>query len=145
MEEIRAVIDTNIFVSGIISPHGIPRKIVEAMRNKYFILVTSEKINEEILEVVHRDYIYKSYGLTEKIVDEIAFLIYEESELVEGLYEITKGIIKDFEDDKFLACALEGKVNYIVSGDKHLCNLKFYHGIQIVNARQFIEIIRQKG
>ena len=145
MKEIRVVIDTNIFMSGIISPHGIPRKILESVRKKNFVFVTSEKINEEIMEVLHRDYIYKEYGLNEEIIDDISALLYEGSELVEGLYEVVKGVPEDFKDDKFLACALEGKADYLVSGDKHLRNLKYYHDIQIINPQQFIEMLEQTG
>ena len=51
-------------------------------------------------------------------------------------------IKQDPEDNKFLACALEGEAAYIVSGDNHLLKLKHYKGIQIVTARSFLEIIK---
>ena len=44
-DKLKAVVDTNIFVSGTISPHGIAIKILNAIRLEKFILVTSEKIN----------------------------------------------------------------------------------------------------
>ncbi len=50
MRNIRAVIDTNIIVSGVISPKGLPRKILELARKKVFQPVTSLEINREILE-----------------------------------------------------------------------------------------------
>ena len=73
----KAVVDTNIFVSGTISPQGIARKILDAIRSEQFILVTSEAINEEILEVLYREHIYKKYGLTENIINDICALLYE--------------------------------------------------------------------
>jgi predicted nucleic acid-binding protein len=45
---------------------------------------------------------------------------------------------------KFLACALEAKANHIVSGGKHLLALKHFHGIQIVDAKAFVEIVSAK-
>ncbi|MBC8232788.1 putative toxin-antitoxin system toxin component, PIN family [bacterium] len=139
----KAVVDTNIFVSGTISPHGIARKILDAIRLEKFILVTSEKINEEILEVLHREHIYPKYGLTERIIDDICALLYEGSKLVQRLY-IVEGIVSNSDDDKFLACALEGKADYIISSDEHLLNLKYFHGIQIVNPIDFWEILSKK-
>ena len=144
METFRVVMDTNIFVSGIISPHGIPRQILDAARRGRFTLVTSEKINEEILEVLHGDYIYENYNLTEDMIYDICALLYEGSDLVEGLY-LVEEVEEDPEDDKFLACAMEGDADYIVSGDEHLLALKYFHGVQIVRAKQFTDVLQAKG
>ena len=45
--EPRAVLDTNVFVSGFINPHGFPAAIFRALRSKRFILVSSPPVNEE--------------------------------------------------------------------------------------------------
>ena len=54
-----------------------------------------------------------------------------------------KKVKEDPEDNKFIACAIEGKADYIVSGDGHLLNLKHYKGIQIVDANSFLKILRK--
>jgi len=46
----------------------------------------------------------------------------------------------DPDDDKFIECAVAAKAGYIVSGDKHLLNLKNYQGIQIMKAAKFLEV-----
>lgn len=140
-DKIKAVVDTNIFVSGIISPKGLPRKIIVAAKDKQFDLITSVSINDEILEVLHRDYIYEKYHLTEQIIDDICALLYEGSLIVEDLYSI-KSSSPDPKDDKFLAAALEGKADYIVSGDPHLLNLGRYHDVEIITARRLLEILK---
>jgi len=48
----------------------------------------------------------------------------------------------DPDDDKFLAVAIEGCANYIVSGDKHLLSLGKFENIKILNSRQFLQVIR---
>ena len=48
----RAVLDTNVFVSGLISPMGKPAAILKALRSRRFTLVSSPAINEEIIEVL---------------------------------------------------------------------------------------------
>ena len=60
--------------------------------------------------------------------------------VTKDLYSTDK-IIVDPDDNKFLACALEAKADFIVSGDNHLLEIKHYHGIQIVDAKSFIKKI----
>jgi predicted nucleic acid-binding protein len=38
-----------------------------------------------------------------------------------------------------LACALEGNADFIISGDKHLLNLRNYQGIKMVTPAEFLE------
>jgi uncharacterized protein len=140
---IKAVIDTNVIVSGVISPKGAPRKILDLARKEIFKVVTSVSINHEIFKVLHRDYIYAKYNLTEEIIDNISAFLYEGSILTEYEYAVSK-VKKDPEDNKFIACAVEGEADYIVSGDDHLLRLKHYSGIQIVDARGFLKILNKK-
>ncbi|RLE06552.1 hypothetical protein DRZ78_04515, partial [Candidatus Aerophobetes bacterium] len=51
--------------------------------------------------------------------------------------------IKQKEDDnRILECGVEGKAQYIISGDKrHLLPLKEYQGIKIISPAQFLKII----
>jgi len=139
----RVVIDTNIFVSGTVSPKGAPRKILDLARKGAFKVVTSLSINHEILEVLHRDHIYKKYGLNEKIIDAIASYLYEGTVLTEDAYAVSR-VKKDVGDNKFIGCALEGEAAYIVSGDDHLLSIKHYRGIQIVDANNFLKILGSK-
>jgi hypothetical protein len=57
---------------------------------------------------------------------------------VPGLYAVSK-IEADPSDDKFLACALEGAADYIISEDPHLRDLKDYQRIAIIGLEQFSE------
>ncbi len=43
-------------------------------------------------------------------------------------------------DNKYLACALEGEADYIVSGDRLLLDLGLYQGIKIIKAQAFLKI-----
>lgn len=142
MQRIRAVVDTNVLVSGIISPKGTPRKILDLARKGIFRVVSSLAINHEILNVLHRDYIYVKYNLNEEVIDDISAFLYEGTVLTEDQYAVSK-IKKDPEDNKFIACALEGEADYIVSGDDHLLALKHYKDIQIVDSREFLKVIEK--
>jgi putative PIN family toxin of toxin-antitoxin system len=139
----RVVIDTNIFVSGTVSPKGSPRKILDLARKGAFKVVTSLSINHEILEVLHREHIYTKYGLNEKTIDDLASFLYEGTILTEDAYEVSR-VKKDADDNKFFGCALEGEAAYIVSGDDHLLSIKHYRGIQIVDPNSFLRILGSK-
>ncbi len=144
MPKIRAVIDTNILVSGIISPKGAPRKVLDLARKEIFKVVSSISINHEVLNVLHRDYIYAKYSINEKTIDDISAFLYEGTILTEDRYAVAK-IRKDPKDDKFIACAVEGEADYIISGDEHLLSLKHFKGIQIVDAHGFLKILSALG
>jgi len=48
-------------------------------------------------------------------------------------------IQEDPADNKFLECALDGRADYIVSGDSHLLGVGQYQAIQILSVRQFFK------
>jgi len=50
-------------------------------------------------------------------------------------------LLADDKDQMFLAAAVEGKVDLIVSGDHHLLELGSYAGIPIITVRQFLEAV----
>jgi putative PIN family toxin of toxin-antitoxin system len=52
------------------------------------------------------------------------------------------GVTRDSKDDAVIACAVEGRANYIVSGDQDLLALGEYRSIQVVTPRQFVDILR---
>jgi hypothetical protein len=143
VRKIRVVIDTNVLVSGIISSKGAPRKILNLAKKDIFKVVSSISINHEVLSVLHRDHIYTKYNLTEGIIEDISAFLYEGTILTEDRYVVSK-VRKDPEDNKFIACALEGEADYIVSGDDHLLRLKHYRGVQIVDVQGFLKVMGKK-
>lgn len=137
---IKAVIDTNILVSGLISPKASPAKIISLWRERKFVLVISEEIIEELKRVLLYSKIFQKYGLSERTIDKYLKIIKAFSEVVKPKERIEL-ISSDTEDNKFLEAALEANVNFIVSGDKHLLDLKEFRGIRIIKAEKFLRLI----
>jgi uncharacterized protein len=136
----RAVLDTNIFVSGLINPKGAPAAILRALRSKQFILVSSPPINEEIVEVLNRPYIRDRYGLGDRIFD-VSFILWELAELVVDLPEVK--VSSDPDDDKFLATADAGRADYLVTGDVgDLLRLQKYRDVTIISPREFVSVLK---
>lgn len=137
--KLRVVLDTNVIISGLISPNGPPAGILKALKAGRFILVTSQAINEEILEVMDRPRLRDKFGLADHMFD-IAFILWEQAEVITKLPPVKAS--KDSDDDKFLAAALGGLAHYLVTGDiKDLLSLGEYQGIRIVSPEQFLTIL----
>src|ERR1700733_393439 len=112
--KVRAVLDTNVFIAGLINPKGSPGHVLKMARKQSFQLVSSEAINEEILDVISRPKFKDKFHLEASLFD-IAFVLWETAELA-----INPPLIKlssDPDDDKFLAAAVGGKADYLVTGD----------------------------
>ena len=135
MEEIKkVVIDTNIFVSAHIAGGTIIQEIIDKWIEEKFILLISKPILEEIIEV------FKRKRIEAKKIEKLLNLISQKAILIEPKEKLE--IIKDDpEDNKFLECAVEGKADYIVSGDIHLLSLKKYKDIPIFKVREFIKLV----
>jgi putative PIN family toxin of toxin-antitoxin system len=134
---IKVVIDTNLFISGVISSRGAPRKLQNLWIKGEIQLVTSKKIITEIFRVINLPKIKDKYKLTDEQIQRLIKLIFRKAIITEDLYKIDK-VVDDISDNKFLECALEGKAEYIISGDPDLLNLKHYHHIEIINVVDFL-------
>jgi|SRR5579863_547551 len=137
--EIRAVVDTNIFVSGVIYREGPPGEILIAFREGRFVLITSAAVKEEILEVLNRPRINKRYRIGERIMD-VGAILYTQALMVEPKQRVK--LSSDRDDNKFIEAALLGGADYIVTGDKKdMLSLNGYQGIRIVTPVQFLQIL----
>lgn len=66
-------------------------------------------------------------------------LLEKEALVVPGRTELSGTIPDDPDDERVLACALEGQADLIASSDRHPLDLEGYEGIPIVNVRHFLE------
>ncbi len=131
--------DTNVIISGLIGPKGRPAGILKALKAGRFILVTSQSINEEVLEVMDRPHLRDKYGLADHMFD-IAFILWEQAEVIAKVMPVR--VSKDPDDDKFLAVAAGGLAHYLVTGDiKDLLSLGEYKGVRIVSPEQFLAVL----
>jgi len=139
---VKAVIDTNVLVSGLFAESGAVAELRELWYDGRFELVTSEEILSELFRVFHKPTIQNHFKPAEDDIREYIETIRGKAVITADLYQ-TDRIRKDPTDNKFLACALEAKAEYVVSGDKHLRNLKHFHGVKIVDVKTFVEKVRK--
>ena len=130
----RVVLDTNIFVS--MAMGGQVGNINDMWRAGKFILVVSEDILSEYLDVLQRPKLH----LKSRTIATIVNRIYRKAEFATPEERISV-IQADPTDNKFIEAAIAGKADYIVSGDKHLLDIKAFQSMPIITAREFLEIL----
>jgi putative PIN family toxin of toxin-antitoxin system len=141
---LRAVLDANVIVSGAILKKGIPFELLAAWRRREWELVTSEQILDEIQRVLSFPKITRAYALTSQEITDLLWLLRSRATLVPGQLRIPP-TSRDPEDDHILACAREGRADYIVTGDQDLLPLDRFEGIPIVSPAAFAAILRTAG
>jgi uncharacterized protein len=133
----RLVIDTNIFVSGLISEAGSPARILRAIQGIQAIHLVSDPIVEEYLRVLDYPRIRKFRKVTDAFVADIAAYLVYQTERVELQSRIRMS--PDPDDDMFLNTAVDGRATLLVSGDKtDLLALRRVENIPIVSAREAV-------
>ncbi|GJQ35492.1 MAG: PIN domain-containing protein [Anaerolineaceae bacterium] len=130
----RIVLDTNIFISSVLG--GKLKIIVDEWKAGKFKLIVSEAIAREYLDVINRPKFnippIEIVTVTEFLLQAAEFVTPEEQIVV---------VVADPTDNKFLEAAIAGKVDYIVSGDRHLLELGSFREIPIIKAMDFTELL----
>jgi len=141
--KLRAVVDTNLFISGLFAKDTLSARLQDLWINQDFDLITSMEIIKEVSRVLYYPRIQDRFKPKEDTIRRFFRLIFRKAIIAKDIYK-TDRVADDPTDNKFLACALEKKADYIVSRDPHLRNIKHYHGIQIIDAKTFIEKVKKQ-
>jgi putative PIN family toxin of toxin-antitoxin system len=98
---------------------------------------------KEVSRVLYYPRIQQRFKPREETIRRFFRLVFRKAIVTEDLYK-TDRIVEDPTDNMFLACAMEGKAEFIVSRDPHLRNLKRFQGIEIVDVRTFVERVKKE-
>jgi uncharacterized protein len=140
---IRVVVDANVFVSAALKPHSKPAQIIGLVKKGKIALVLSQAILEELRKVFRYPKIKKELRLSVSEIDETLGKITAGAVLTPVNIKIS-AVKDDPEDNRYLECAVEGQADYIISGDRHLTQLKFFQGIIIIDPAAFSELRGEK-
>jgi putative PIN family toxin of toxin-antitoxin system len=132
----RAVIDTGVFISALIRPQGRTGAVLQALKDKRFTMIYSTDILVEIIDVLGRDKFRSKYHISPDDIAALIDLIRLRGELVIPSQKLT--VCRDPKDDIFLEAALEGKAEYIVSGDFDLLDMKSFENIPVLRVAEFL-------
>jgi uncharacterized protein len=136
---VRAVIDTNVLLSGLLWP-GKPHRLIEQVRAGALTFVSSPALLAELAEVVARPK-FKS-ALARSSTDPQLMLAQVRS-LAEVIDPpaLPESVSRDPDDDVVLALAVAARADLIITGDQDLLILGAYSGIPIVSAAEAIALI----
>lgn len=130
----RAVLDTNVFVSAL-TGGPVSGRLYAKLRREEFSLLVSPDLVEELAFVLGRP----DFGVTSAEIDSIIRFLLSHGILVVPSERIS--VCRDPEDNKVLECAVEGRADFIVSGDKDLLVLHPFRGITITKPREFLSVL----
>ena len=142
---LRVVIDTNILISALLSKKGAPSKVVDAWRDREFLVITNESAILEVEHVLAELVSTGKYSISSDDIQSLSNLLREDTLLVSGEANVQGAVPEDPDDEKFIAIALDGEANVIVSGDRHLLGLGSYQNVSIQTARQFFDSLKPES
>lgn len=133
---IKAVFDTNIYLSGLIFPGSAPEEVLDFGRNRRIIVYISPFILFEIKNILVGKFDY-----TEEYAKKQADEILKFTILIQPVAKINT-IKENKDDNRILECAVAAKADFLVSGDKkHILCLKKIKNTKIVSAKEFSTFI----
>jgi putative PIN family toxin of toxin-antitoxin system len=137
---IRALLDTNVLVSAAIKPQGKPAQILQLAAARYELLCT-EFILNELADVLARPHLQKKYRdlVAPGRREQFAGLVRSLAEVIAVSSELR--VVADADDNAVLAGALDGRADYLVSGDPHLLQHGVYRRCQIVTPDAFLQVL----
>ena len=127
----RVVFDTNILVSALVFPGGRGDAALRRVIARTDQLVMSKPILDELLDVLSRKFAREAEELAHVavFVSELAMVVAPKRRL---------HIVQDDPDNRILECALAGRAEAIVTGDKALLALESFGNIPVVTLRAYL-------
>ena len=129
---IRVVLDTNVFISAGLIPHGIPRRILDRILfGEGIELILSPEIMEEYEGVAHRP----KFAQRRKQLGKLLRRMRKHATMVVPTEEMD--VLLDPDDNKFLACVKTAQADFLVTGNRMDFQLKRFEGTQILSPHDF--------
>lgn len=128
----RIVFDTNIFISALTLPGGRADDAIMRIIDGEDTLVISREIIDEVLTVLSRKFSRDAEALSRVAVNLAGM-----GALVSPSEKLS--VLVDEADNRILECAVAGRAEAIVTGDKAMLVLKKYQDIKIITLSQYLE------
>jgi len=128
---VRVVFDTNIFISALAIPGSLAEKATLKIIEGEDILLISKDIVNEVLSVLS-----SKFGRDKEGLSHVAVILSELGELVKPTRKVS--IFKDDPDNRILECALHGKADVLVTGNKEMLRLREYEQIRIMSLKEYV-------
>jgi putative PIN family toxin of toxin-antitoxin system len=138
------VLDTSVIVSALLSPSGPPAEIILRWEAGEFDVAVSPSLITELERLMNYPRVTKYLPLSQEMVSAFIRRYAVVAFLVEPQI-ILEVIIEDPADNRIIECAAAADAAYIVTGDKHLLNIKEFKGIIILSPSSFLALLHLKS
>jgi len=133
------VFDTNVLFSAV-GWRGRPYRCLELARTGRVESVTCQEILAELEEKLLAKLAYSAGEVAEELADLLA------CSRVVSIPGVLQAVEADPDDNMVLECAVVAGVDYVVSGDHHLQEMRVFRGMPLLSPREFLaEIGRLLG
>jgi len=129
---VRVVLDTNVWISAILLPGATADRAVLAVLAGKATALISEPLVAEVIRVLGR-----KFSRDREQLARVAIFLNDLAEPVTPRNRVHE--LSDEPDNRVLECALAGRADLIVTGDRAMLRLGQYEGIEIISLRAFLE------
>lgn len=133
---IKAVLDTNVLISALLTPTGAPAELVRAWRDGRFELIVSPKVVEELRGVLRRPKFRKA--VDEEEIEQYANHLVERGLLVDDPTEAIMPATSDPDDDFIVPLGVSA-ADVLVTGDRVLLHSAL--PIPVISPRAFLDAL----
>ncbi len=130
----RLVIDTNVLISALLVRTGTPRQVLDRLAEDAATLLFSEETFTELATRLAKPK-FDRYRTPQQMDAFLGWLL-ELGEWIDPA--ITVEACRDRDDDKFLALALAGDAEALITGDDDLLTLNPFEGVPILTPAEFL-------
>ena len=135
---IRATLDTNVLASGALDTHSAVAQVIEAWFRAEFVVVLSPYILDELDSALEKPYF--AQRLRRESTAKYIALVRQFARVV-PITDTLPRVASHPEDDRVLATAVSGKVDYLVTGDRNLQALGKYQTVTVISPRDFLRVL----
>jgi putative PIN family toxin of toxin-antitoxin system len=132
-ERLKAVLDTNVYISAFQYPKGRNAVLWDAAIAGRFRLVVSPAIIREMAGVLRADFNWSE----DRVQNAVRIVARVAGKGIVIPHTRVQVVTADPDDNRILECAIDGRADLIVTNDHHLLDLKAYLGIPIIAGVDF--------
>lgn len=134
------VLDTNVIISSVLSLKGPPAKLIQRWEADEFEVAISPPLLEELERALTYEQVKKYFKKSQEKIDALVERFRTVATVVDP--QVVLDVVPDDPDDnRVLECAVTANASYIVTGNKHLLDLKEYKGIVVLKPAAFLTLL----
>jgi uncharacterized protein len=141
----RAVIDTNVWVSALVNAAGAPAQVLTGVRARRFELVISQPLLEELAAVLIRPRFARRFNVTADKLAELLTVLGDEASIANVVG--TVHVCRDPKDDMVIETAINGRADVLVSRDDELkrspevAAALLEHNVRVLTVQRFLDAL----